>query len=103
MPKSKNDLLLVVDEKCVILDLMLAQLGYYSKEEFDSLVYNASTIKSHVDYDKYKAKFSYEELLIRKYYWYQNDSIYKRIDDGSNRDINNFKYNYLAEEYNFIN
>ena len=98
MPKGKNDLILVVDEKSAISDLMLAQLGYYSQEQFYSLVYNASTIKSHIDFDKFKTKFSYEELLNRKYYWYPNDSVYTRTDDGTNPSVNNFRYNYLAED-----
>ena len=97
MPKNKNDLILVVDEKSAISDLMLAQLGYYSQEEFYSLVYNANAFRSHVDIDKYKTRFNYDELLNRKFYWYPNDTVFEKIDDGTDPLVNNFKYQHRAE------
>ena len=81
-------------QEVALSDLVLAQLGYYSQEEFYALVYNA--MKNHTDSALYKDRFSYEEILNRKYYWYPNDEVFERKNDSLDLDplVNNFNYKY---------
>jgi len=90
MPESKNDMILVLDNNSALTDLVLAQLGYYSQENFYSLVYNS--LGTDVDKDKYKNKFTYEEILNRKFYWYPNDTVYE--DKDENKLDYKYKFNY---------
>ena len=85
LPENKTDLILVLDDKEAVSDLVLAQLGYFSQEEFYKLVYNA--LNPTVFTEK-KKTFTYDEILNKKFTWYANQGIYKKIDNQ------NFEYVY---------
>ena len=68
-PTQENELLLVLNKDKSIADLTLAQLGYYTQEEFLSLAMDN-------DPDDDLLRFSYEELTNKKFYYYPNDSIF---------------------------
>lgn len=68
-PTNENELLLVLSKDQSIADLTLAQLGYYTQEEFLSLAMDN-------DIDDDLLRFSYEELTNKKFYYYPNDSIF---------------------------
>ena len=90
MPEEQNDLVLVLDENNALSDLVLAQLGYYSQEQFYSLVYNS--LKTNVDKALYKDQFTFDEILNKKFYWYPNDDVFSLVtSDGM---VKKFKYNY---------
>ena len=76
-----NEIMLVIDEKDEISDLLLAMLGYYTQEEFQETVVKATEDKYNGDV--YRASFTYEELLNKSLYWYSNKSIYTRTSDYS--------------------
>ena len=92
LPTNKNDLVLVLDDNNSLSDLVLAQLGYYSQEEFYALVYKS--MNNHVDEPIFKDRFQYDEILNRKFYWYPNDAIFERTSDPSNPLVNNYNYRY---------
>ena len=75
MPKEKGEIMLVIDDDNRVTDLVLAQLGYYSQQEFLNIVYKA-TDDERYDADKDKSRFSYEELLEKTFTLYFNDEIY---------------------------
>ena len=75
MPKEKGEIMLVIDDDNQVTDLVLAQLGYYSQQEFLNIVYKA-TDDERYDADKDKSRFSYEELLEKTFTLYFNDEIY---------------------------
>lgn len=75
MPKEKGEIMLVIDDDNRVTDLVLAQLGYYSQQEFLNIVYKA-TDDERYDADKDKSRFSYEELLEKTFTIYFNDEIY---------------------------
>ena len=75
MPKEKGEIMLVIDGDNRVTDLVLAQLGYYSQQEFLNIVYKA-TDDERYDADKDKSRFSYEELLEKTFSLYFNDEIY---------------------------
>ncbi len=68
-PTQENELLLVLSKDQSIADLTLAQLGYYTQEEFLSLAMDNNP-------DDDLLRFSYEELTNKKFYYYPNDSIF---------------------------
>lgn len=77
---------------------MLAQLGYYSQDEFINLIYKA------VEDDNYdatmdKTRFSYEELLGKTFTWYPNDVVFNKTPETSPlSEFNPFTYNAYAQE-----
>ncbi|MGM9972389.1 MAG: ATP-binding cassette domain-containing protein [Anaeroplasmataceae bacterium] len=92
LPQKENDILIVLDDKSQLTDLMLTQLGYYSQEEFFSLVYKGLGDEENFNEAVYKNRFSYEELMSKKFTWYPND----RVFSESTIPTKSFNYNYEA-------
>lgn len=91
-PENKNELLLIVDEKGGVDDLLLAKLGIISEDEFVSRVKNSS----ESDPNKVsKTQISYDDIKNKEFYIYNNDDIYSKIDDGSTE---NFDYKYFQSK-----
>lgn len=90
---ESDELMIVVDENYELSDILLAQLGYYSQDEFLNIVYKA------VDDDRYdasmeKGSFSYEELIGKTFVWYPNDVVFNKTDESSPlARVNPFTYN----------
>ncbi len=91
-PTNANEIVLVVSKNQSINDLTLAQLGYYSQEEFLELALNPN--------ENNKLRFTYEELLNKKFYYYQNDAIYNRTtNENVMLDMQQpFSYNAYRED-----
>ena len=103
LPKNKEDILIVLGPNDTLTDLLLAQLGYYTEDEFYNMIYNAGpedmkgAYKSTLDVEK----FSYETLLNKKFTWYPNDKIYTDVSmdvesGGKTTHLQRFAYNYEA-------
>ena len=92
MPQNPNDILVVLDPESKMSDLMLAQLGYYSQEDFYHMVYNSL---GFTGYENWKSTFEYEEILGKTYTWYPNNIVYEEIA-GSNP--KQYYYNYKADD-----
>lgn len=91
-----NEAVLVIDKNDALTDVMLAQLGYYTQDEFLNIAYKATedtNPDNGYDSELYKDHFSYEELLNKKYYYYANDDIY--IKNAS--PLTPYFYNYNAQ------
>ncbi|MBQ8293223.1 MAG: ABC transporter ATP-binding protein/permease [Bacilli bacterium] len=93
LPTKENEIMIVVSENTDLTDLLLAQLGYYTQEEFLNICYRAT------DDEKYnpsldKNKFTYEELLGKTFTYYPNDTIYNKADATNPMSKSNpFTYN----------
>ena len=100
-----DEVMLVVDDKTTLTDLLYAQLGYYDQEEFLKI---AKKIVKENDYQKqylkhditleqynellrlldenpayqYKSAFSYEEVLNHNFYYYPHDTMYLKTTEG---------------------
>ncbi len=74
--KNANEIMIVVSKDRQITDLTLAQLGYYTEDEFLNLAFKAF----NEDYDEslIKDEFSYEELLDKRFTWYPNDIVFDK-------------------------
>ena len=66
---AADEVMIVVNKNTELTDLLLAQLGYYSQEEFMNLVYKASDDPLY-DESLDKERFSYDELVGRSFVWY---------------------------------
>lgn len=75
-PKNASEIVLILDENGTVSDLTLAQMGYYTQEEFFNLVYNTTTEGFDKENNPYKKNFSYNEILNHEFRMYYNDSIY---------------------------
>lgn len=93
-----NEIMIVVNNDFELSDILLAQLGYYSQDEFINLIYKA------VEDDNYdatmdKTRFSYEELLGKTFTWYPNDVVFNKTDETLPLfSVNPFTYNAYAKE-----
>lgn len=101
---EKNEIMLVLNKDGLISDLTLAQLGFYSQEEFINKVFEA------IDDDNYnedlpdKNMFSYEELKNKKFMWYPNDTVFKEsnlppIEGVPTKEQVPFLYNAYKEDF----
>ena len=92
---KENEVMLVLDKDKTLTDVLLAQLGYYTQDEFLNIAYKATNDPSHNNLLD-KDKFSYDDLLNHKFYYLKNDDIYINIHDGL------FTYNYDAKTRNEV-
>jgi len=76
--KEKNEIMIVIDKNRQLSDLLLAQLGYYSQNEFLDMARKAFN-KEKYDYVNVRDEFTYDELLDKKFIWYPNDEIFTRM------------------------
>jgi len=76
-PKNKNEIILVVDQNQALTDLLLAQFGYYTQEEFLDIA-----LSTEDDSIKIKDRFTYEELLDKTFTYYNNDTVYTKYSDS---------------------
>ena len=79
---NANEIMLVVSEETELSDLLLAQLGYFSQDEFFNIVYKATNDE---DYNEaiWKDRFSYDELLGKTFTWYPNNTVFNKTDENS--------------------
>jgi len=81
---GKNEIMLVLGEDRRVADLLLAQLGYYSQQEFLNIVYRATASEdNNQNKDKIDEtiqdrgdKISYVDLIGKTFMWYENDDIF---------------------------
>ena len=79
---EKDEIMLVLDTNDLVTDVLLAQLGYYSQEEFLHLIckaekeVDADFMAWYGDEEYKKDKFSVEEILGKEFEWFPNDVIY---------------------------
>lgn len=85
-PTNANEILLVVDDNQTLTDFVLAQLGFYTEQEFLNISRKAiEENKENPDPDKiaqytYPDKFQIDDLLGKELRYYPHDTIW----DGSN-------------------
>ncbi len=93
--KEKHEVMIVVSENRELTDLLLAQLGYYSQEEFMNQIWKATEdekYKSSLDMDK----LAYEELVGKKFTYYPNNTVFINPTLGS---TNVMDYNYKSDSF----
>ncbi len=74
---EKDEVMLVLNKDRSLTDLLLAQLGFYSQEEFLNIIFKEIGDADYNEDILIKDDFTYEELMSKTFTWYKNDSIYK--------------------------
>ena len=90
LPENENELLLVLDSDEQVSDVVLAELGYYTQDEFITLAKNSMSIANKEEgatHDNDKSKFDYDTILNHEFYYAPTSSIYKY-------NTNSFDYTY---------
>ena len=103
-----NEVMIVLDKDNELTDILLAQLGYYTQDEFMNLIQRGSLSNESPDnHSKYyydetldKDVFSLQELISKRFVYYPNDVVYTMKDStykepGSSEFMKIPSYNYL--------
>ncbi|MCH5155722.1 MAG: ABC transporter ATP-binding protein/permease [Clostridiales bacterium] len=90
-----DEIMIVVDDEVSLTDLLLAQFGYFSQEEFLNLAYKAV---DDVAYDKelWKDKFTYDELMGKEFVWYPNNTVFAKASAELEENGTPFTYNPIV-------
>ena len=82
-PTSANDIVLVVDENQTLTDLVYAQMGFFSEQEFINIARKAvEENKENPDpakieeYDNYSKSYTFDQILGKKLAYYPHDSMW---------------------------
>jgi len=92
---QKDEIMIVVNDESELTDLLLAQLGYYSQEEFLNLVWEATEDETKYKEELEKNRFSYEELIGKSFTYYPNNTVYTPTTNP----YTPFTYNYNSESF----
>ncbi len=100
-PEGKNEVLLVVDSNQALTDLLLAQFGYYTQDEFLDIAY--STEDESI---MFKERFTYDELLDKEFTYYNNDTIFTKYNKNNPMEAAlasqyecDYKYNPYSDDF----
>lgn len=74
---AENEIMIVLSDENALTDLLLAQFGYYSQDQFFNIVYHA-TESNQYNQSLWKENFSYEEILGKTFTYYPNDQIFTK-------------------------
>ncbi len=96
---EENEVMIVVNSDWALTDMTLAQLGYYTQNEFINIAYKATE-----DSDRYNSEldienFSYDELLNKKFVWYDNDTVFFETNINTPMAIVPYMYKYNSNEF----
>ena len=97
---KKNEIMLVIDKESQASDLLLARLGYYSQDQFNTLVEKAD--EKEYDKETYKESFSYEELMEKSFYWYPNSKVYTKGVGATSYSYNAYLGDGWADDENKV-
>ncbi len=101
LPQKYNDVILVLDSKSSATDLLLTQMGYYTQNEFFELIYKALADNGDKDVTLtpalYKKRFTYDEILKKKFTWFSNDVVFSQNTDLTAMAFP-YKYNYTKND-----
>lgn len=75
--KEDNEMMLVVSKNTTLTDIFLGQVGYYTQDQFVDVIDKFAEPEKHEELVLQPSKFTYDELLNKKFIYYPNDSIYK--------------------------
>lgn len=99
---EENEIMIVLSKDQKLTDLLLAQLGIYTQEQFLNSVYSYSDLGVY-DEANDKKEFTFEEVLGKEFTWYPNDSVYtKNVNPmtGEIISVSPFKYKHNSKDIN---
>ena len=98
---NPHGVVVVLNKSKELSDLLLAQLGYFTEDEFYNMIFKAAPQDLPGEYNEAldRSKYYYEEIANRKFYWYPNDDVYE--DQSmmmSGTFVHRYKYNAEAKK-----
>ena len=103
--EKKDEIMIVVSKDTALTDLLLAQLGYYTQDEFMSIVNKAADTEGYENAST-KERFTYSELTQKEFVWYDNDTVFGAKmsyevpnQTGGTTKYTNYAYNYDSEKF----
>ncbi len=98
MATQPDEIMIVVNKDRALTDLTLAQLGYYTQEEFINIAHRVGGTGGGSD-DAYiseldKQQFTYQELMEKEFVYYYNDDVFNSNFTSPLAKMNPFTYNY---------
>ena len=91
---GKYPIMLVLDRDDELSDLLLARYGYYTQEEFLSIIDKASSKDEDYVPEVYRDSFDYNELIGKTFTYYPSDEIFKE------NAYSPFAYDYVSDAKN---
>ncbi|MCL2531265.1 MAG: ABC transporter ATP-binding protein/permease [Oscillospiraceae bacterium] len=87
MASEKGDVVVVLQDNSVLNDLLFAQLGYYTQEEFLNIVFRTlaeedGSPNEHYIPEFHRQRFSYQDIVGQSFAWYPNDVVFE-MDENS--------------------
>ena len=104
---EKDEIMIVLDGQSALSDVLLAQLGYYSQDEFLHVVYDSSVrafgkenvknMEAYESDDLAKPRFTYEDLMNENkvFTYYPNDAVYEKVANLYGKAT--FKYSHISD------
>ena len=94
--EAKDEIMVVVNKDSALTDLTLAQLGYYTQDEFMNIAFSLDANKQGYVESLDKDKFTYSEIMGKQFVWYPNDQVFKKTNAviGSP-----YTYNYKSNDF----
>ncbi|MDE6656918.1 MAG: ABC transporter ATP-binding protein, partial [Anaeroplasmataceae bacterium] len=92
---KENEIMIVVNSDQELTDLLLAQLGYYTQDQFINTTFRHLN-DSHYNAEIDKNRFDFSELVGKKFYYYPNDLIYEKQNETPF--TGPFKYHHEMED-----
>lgn len=94
-----NEIMVVLNKDRALTDLTLAQLGYYTQDEFLNIAFKLGEKPETANPSLEKEEFTYSEIRNKSFVWYPNNTIY---NDNRNTPLgmrNPFTYNYKSDGF----
>ena len=98
MPESEDEIVLVIDSKNEVTDLVLAQLGFLSQEEFLGLFTDKEEGEDKTDEE---ISIDFETVLNKQFTLYYNDTIYPDTDKSATNPITDNIADVVANYFGF--
>ncbi len=80
LAEGKNEVMIVLNSNERLNDILLAQLGYYTQDEFLNIIYEANKSDDYVK-ENDRDFFTYDELLGKTFTWLPNDAIFEKSEN----------------------
>lgn len=94
---AADEIMIVVDDEVSLTDILLAQFGYFSQNEFLNIAYKAVDSENY-DEALWKDKFTYDELIGKEFIWYPNDTVFTHASAEVAATGTPFTYNAIADD-----
>lgn len=102
---EEDEIMIVLDSNDALTDFLLTLLGYYSQEDFLSVVYHYNDVNGEDSHktDETEARFDRiqnldaKKLMEKKFTYYPNDTIFKKHTQETPLDYKFYDYSYLED------